>query len=78
MQISELTSRPTVVFMGTLNDELPICKFTDSGQRLGGQNGCYLLFPVFEWIRRCIMSILLIFLIAFLPLFLQGGFSTNP
>jgi 1,3-beta-glucan synthase len=71
-------SRFAVVFMGTLNSELPICKYTDSGQLLGGQSGCYLLFPVFEWIRRCIMSILLIFLIAFLPLFLQGGFSSAP
>jgi 1,3-beta-glucan synthase len=67
-----------VVFLGSLNNELTICKFTDSGQRLGGQSGCYLLYPVFEWIRRCIMSILLIFLIAFLPLFLQGGFSGAP
>ncbi|KAJ7598204.1 1,3-beta-glucan synthase component FKS1 [Mycena floridula] len=33
--------------------------------------GCYNLVPVFDWIRHRIISILLVFLIAFLPLFLQ-------
>ncbi|KAJ7937970.1 glycosyl transferase, partial [Mycena leptocephala] len=33
--------------------------------------GCYNLSPVFDWIHRCIFSLLLVFMIAFLPLFLQ-------
>lgn len=63
-----------VVFLGTLNKQLFICKYTEAGQLIGGQNGCYNLVPVFEWIRRCIISIFLVFFIAFLPLFLQGTF----
>jgi hypothetical protein len=61
-----------VVFLGTLNKQLFICKYTPSGVPIGGQGGCYNLVPVFEWIRRCIISIFLVFFIAFLPLFLQG------
>ncbi|KAL0946250.1 hypothetical protein HGRIS_012507 [Hohenbuehelia grisea] len=61
----------TLVFLGTLNAQLPICKYTSSGQFIGGQSGCYNLVPVFDWIRRCIISIFLVFMIAFLPLFLQ-------
>lgn len=61
----------TMVFLGTLNAQLKICKYTDSGQFIGGQSGCYNLVPVFDWINRCIISIFLVFLITFLPLFLQ-------
>ncbi|KAJ7594205.1 1,3-beta-glucan synthase [Mycena floridula] len=61
----------TMVFLGTLNSALTICKYTDAGQFIGGQAGCYNLVPVFDWINRCIISIFLVFLIAFLPLFLQ-------
>ncbi|KAG6884155.1 1,3-beta-D-glucan synthase [Termitomyces sp. T159_Od127] len=60
----------TLVFLGTLNSQLVICKFTDQGAFLG-QPGCYNLVPVFDWIRRCIISIFLVFMISFLPLFLQ-------
>jgi 1,3-beta-glucan synthase len=35
-------------------------------------DGCYNLTPVFDWIHRCIISIFLVFMIAFLPLFIQG------
>ncbi|KAG6889590.1 1,3-beta-D-glucan synthase [Termitomyces sp. Mi166 len=61
----------TLVFLGTLNAQLVICKYTDAGQFIGGQAGCYNLVPVFDWIRRCIISIFLVFMISFLPLFLQ-------
>lgn len=61
-----------VVFIGTLNSQLTICKYTSSGAFIGGQGGCYNLDPVFGWIQRCIISIFLVFMIAFLPLFLQG------
>ncbi|TFK31470.1 1,3-beta-glucan synthase [Crucibulum laeve] len=61
----------TMVFLGTLNSQLTICKFTDSGNLIAGQAGCYNLVPVFDWIRRCIISIFLVFMISFLPLFLQ-------
>ncbi|KAJ7449800.1 1,3-beta-glucan synthase [Mycena latifolia] len=61
----------TLVFLGTLNKQLAICKVDSSGNVIGGQPGCYNLIPVFDWIRRCITSIFLVFFIAFLPLFLQ-------
>ncbi|KAF6751110.1 1,3-beta-glucan synthase [Ephemerocybe angulata] len=61
----------TMVFLGTLKSSLRICQYTETGQYLGGQAGCYNLVPVFDWINRCIISIFLVFMIAFLPLFLQ-------
>ncbi|KDQ56816.1 glycosyltransferase family 48 protein [Jaapia argillacea MUCL 33604] len=60
----------TMVFLGTLNSELQICKYTSSGQFIGGQGGCYNLVPVYDWIAHCIISIFLVFMISFLPLFL--------
>ncbi|KAJ7940649.1 glycosyltransferase family 48 protein [Mycena leptocephala] len=60
----------TLVFLGTLNKQLAICNLDTLG-RVIGQPGCYNLIPVFDWIRRCIVSIFLVFVIAFLPLFLQ-------
>ncbi|KAF5380941.1 hypothetical protein D9615_003945 [Tricholomella constricta] len=61
----------TLLFIGTLNKQLAICKVDSQGNVIGGQPGCYNLIPVFDWIRRCIVSIFLVFFIAFLPLFLQ-------
>ncbi|KAF8635567.1 hypothetical protein AX15_000217 [Amanita polypyramis BW_CC] len=61
----------TMVFLGTMTYQLPICQYTSAGQYIGGQPGCYNLVPVFQWIRRTIISILLVFMISFLPLFLQ-------
>jgi 1,3-beta-glucan synthase len=61
----------TLVFLGTLNSQLTICRYTPEGQFIGGQAGCYNLEPTFDWIKRCIISIFLVFTIAFLPLFLQ-------
>ena len=63
-----------MVFLGTLNDQLDICEYTRSGQLIG-PTGCYNLTPAFQWIDHCIISIFLVFMIAFLPLFLQGTSS---
>jgi len=62
----------SVLYLGTLNKELTICRYNSHGDFIGGQSGCYNLVPVFDWIRRCIVSIFMVFFIAFLPLFLQG------
>jgi 1,3-beta-glucan synthase len=62
----------TVVFIGILNKQLAICKVDSQGNVIGGQGGCYNLIPVFDWVRRSIVSIFLVFMVAFLPLFLQG------
>ncbi|KII91785.1 glycosyltransferase family 48 protein [Plicaturopsis crispa FD-325 SS-3] len=61
----------TMVFLGSLNAQITICNYNSAGQLIGGQSGCYNLHPVFDWIHRCIISIFLVFMISFLPLFLQ-------
>ncbi|KAI0030827.1 1-3-beta-glucan synthase [Vararia minispora EC-137] len=61
----------TLVYIGTLNKSLAICKVDSQGNVLGAQGGCYNLNEVFEWVKRCIISIFLVFFVAFLPLFLQ-------
>ncbi|WVQ81578.1 1,3-beta-glucan synthase component FKS1 [Cryptococcus sp. DSM 104549] len=60
-----------LVFLGTLNKQLTVCKYSSAGDILPGQSGCYNLVPVFQWIKRCIISIFLVFWIAFVPLFVQ-------
>jgi 1,3-beta-glucan synthase len=73
LNLREADNELTVVFLGTLNSEIAICQYNSEGEYIPGQApGCYNLFPVFQWIRHCIISILLVFGIAFLPLFLQG------
>jgi 1,3-beta-glucan synthase len=44
------------VFIGTLNKQLNICQFDAAGNPI--ENGCYNLVPVYDWIKRCIISIL--------------------
>ncbi|KAJ3771798.1 1,3-beta-glucan synthase [Lentinula raphanica] len=61
----------TMVFIGTLTSSVNVCQYTSAGQLIGGQTGCYNLFPVFQWIEHRIISIFLVFMISFLPLFLQ-------
>lgn len=61
-----------MLFIGTLNKQLDICAVDANGDTLGGQQGCYHLVPVFQFIKRSITSIFLVFFIAFLPLFLTG------
>jgi hypothetical protein len=60
-----------LTFLGTMNRGLFICRYTSDGQFIGNQNGCYNLVPVYDWIKRCVISIFVVFFIAFLPLFLQ-------
>ncbi|KAI0034779.1 1,3-beta-glucan synthase [Vararia minispora EC-137] len=61
----------TMVFLGTLNSSLPVCKTGTAGAILPNQGVCYNLYPVTQWIQRSIISIFLVFMIAFLPLFMQ-------
>jgi 1,3-beta-glucan synthase len=61
-----------VVFLGTLNSSILVCQYSATNNLLPGMDGCYNLTPVFEWINRCIISIFLVFMIAFMPLFIQG------
>ncbi|EUC54004.1 1,3-beta-glucan synthase [Rhizoctonia solani AG-3 Rhs1AP] len=59
----------SLVFLGTLMESVPICSYVD-GRLLSGQSGCYNLYPVFDWIKRCMISISLVSMISFLPLFI--------
>lgn len=60
-----------LLFLGTLQESLTVCPSNGSTSLPPGEGGCYYLHPVFDWIARCIISIFLVFMIAFLPLFLQ-------
>lgn len=59
-----------LLFIGTLHSSVPICPDTGS-EFIIGSGFCYYFNPVLYWIQRTIISILLVFMIAFLPLFLQ-------
>ncbi|GJJ14803.1 1,3-beta-D-glucan synthase [Clathrus columnatus] len=59
-----------LVYLGTLNQQLLICQYDKFGNLISPK-GCYNLSPVFSWIERCVISIVLVFFIAFLPLFMQ-------
>lgn len=61
----------TLLFIGTLHKQLEICPADAHGNVPPTASACYILTPVFDWIKRCIVSIFLVFIIAFLPLFLQ-------
>lgn len=68
---------PVVLYIGTLHKQLDICPADANGNVLPNASACYILTPVFDWIKRCIVSIFLVFFIAFLPLFLQGKISVR-
>ncbi|KAI9363782.1 1,3-beta-glucan synthase component-domain-containing protein [Pilaira anomala] len=50
-----------MTLVGTMAAGLPHCTGTN----------CFDVRPVYEWLKRCILSIFMVFFIAFLPLFLQ-------
>ncbi|KAF9962526.1 1,3-beta-D-glucan synthase [Mortierella alpina] len=54
----------SMMFIGSMASSVQIC--TDVAE-----NGCVNLVPVYDWIKRCVLSIFIVFFIAFLPLFLQ-------
>lgn len=60
----------TLVFLGTLNQSIAVCTYNEVGKN-PLPPGCYNLQPVFRWIKRCIISIFIVFWIAFVPLFVQ-------
>ncbi|WFD30115.1 1,3-beta-glucan synthase [Malassezia sp. CBS 17886] len=59
-----------LVFLGTLYSSVQVCQDTVTGFYLG-EGTCYFLNPAIYWVQRTVISILLVFMIAFLPLFLQ-------
>lgn len=62
-----------LLFIGAMGATLTICEF-DAGAPEDAPltpEGCYNLVPIFEWVKRCILSIFVVFFVSFLPLFLQ-------
>ncbi|KAH9920752.1 glucan synthase, partial [Fomitopsis serialis] len=68
--ISSVQIFTTMLYLGMPKGQLKLCEYTPSGAFIGVA-GCYNLSPVFQWINRRIISIFLVFLIAYLRLFLQ-------
>ncbi|KAJ1978936.1 1,3-beta-D-glucan synthase [Dimargaris xerosporica] len=70
-----------MVFISSLKDTVTVCETNSDGVSLKTPEGCYDLVPVVSWITRTILSIIIVFLIAYLPLFLQvlteQGFSSS-
>ncbi|KAF9319692.1 1,3-beta-D-glucan synthase [Podila horticola] len=54
----------SMLFIGAMASSVQICSDVTEG-------GCVNLVPVYDWIKRCVLSIFIVFFIAFLPLFLQ-------
>ncbi|KAF9584182.1 1,3-beta-D-glucan synthase [Lunasporangiospora selenospora] len=54
----------SMLFIGSMASSVEVCSdiIVDS---------CVDLVPVYDWIKRCVLSIFIVFFIAFLPLFLQ-------
>ncbi|KAI9266209.1 1,3-beta-glucan synthase [Helicostylum pulchrum] len=62
-----------LLFVGATSVPLTLCEFDinagpDSPQK---PDGCFNLNPVFDWLKRVVISIFAIIFVAFLPLFLQ-------
>ncbi|CAM0138283.1 unnamed protein product [Umbelopsis sp. WA50703] len=61
-----------MLMVGAMVSSLPLCHrdpLRPNGPLI--PIGCYNMMPVYDWIMRCILSIFMVFFIAFLPLFLQ-------
>ncbi|ORX62604.1 glycosyltransferase family 48 protein [Hesseltinella vesiculosa] len=72
-----------LLFIGSMGSTLVICEFNADAPEDAPLSpaGCYNMVPIFEWVKRCIMSIFAVFFVAFMPLFLQElterGFSRS-
>ncbi|RHZ76458.1 hypothetical protein Glove_197g82 [Diversispora epigaea] len=60
-----------MMFIGAMASTLTLCDYNPNPTAELSPPGCYNLVPVFDWIKRSITSIFLVFFVAFLPLFLQ-------
>ncbi|KAF9933005.1 1,3-beta-D-glucan synthase [Linnemannia zychae] len=54
----------SMLFIGSMASSVEICADV-------AQVNCVNLVPVYDWIKRCVLSIFIVFFIAFLPLFMQ-------
>lgn len=63
----------TLIFLGAMGSSVTLCVFNPDAAPDSPLSpaGCYNLVPVYQWIERCVISIFLVFIISFLPLYLQ-------
>ncbi|CAO3697942.1 unnamed protein product [Rhizopus stolonifer] len=61
------------LFISAMGASLTICEYNADAPEDAPliPLGCYNLVPIYDWVKRCILSIVAVFLVAFLPLFLQ-------
>ncbi|KAF3911614.1 hypothetical protein AA313_de0200895 [Arthrobotrys entomopaga] len=59
--------------LGAFVHEVTLCEFRKGAPITDPRSpvGCYELVPVIHWVQRCIISIMIVFAIAFLPLVVQ-------
>ncbi|KAK4516587.1 uncharacterized protein ATC70_011562 [Mucor velutinosus] len=62
-----------ILFISAMGATLTICEYNADAPPEAPliPAGCYNLVPIFDWVKRCILSIFVVFFAAFLPLFLQ-------
>ncbi|KAI8384484.1 1,3-beta-glucan synthase component-domain-containing protein [Radiomyces spectabilis] len=62
-----------LMFIGAMGSTLLICEYNADAPPDAPltPDGCYNMVPIFEWVKRCILSIFIVFFVSFLPLFLQ-------
>ncbi|CAG8552757.1 84_t:CDS:2 [Ambispora leptoticha] len=61
----------SMIFIGAMASVLTLCDYNPNPTAELSPSGCHNLIPVYYWIKRSIISIVVVFLVAFLPLFLQ-------
>ncbi|KAI7870760.1 1,3-beta-glucan synthase component-domain-containing protein [Spinellus fusiger] len=62
-----------LLFIGAMGSTLLVCEYNPDVPPDAPliPDGCYNMVPIFEWVKRCILSIFVVFFVSFLPLFLQ-------
>ncbi|KAI8097579.1 1,3-beta-glucan synthase component-domain-containing protein [Halteromyces radiatus] len=62
-----------LLFIAAMGSTLVVCEYNADAPEDAPLSpaGCYNMVPIFEWVKRCILSIFVVFFVAFMPLFLQ-------
>ncbi|KAL5372230.1 hypothetical protein PMIN06_007399 [Paraphaeosphaeria minitans] len=62
-----------LLHLGSLKHETIVCRYNKDIPITDPQwpNGCANLVPIYDWVARCILSIFIVFFIAFVPLVVQ-------
>ncbi|KAI7908108.1 1,3-beta-glucan synthase component-domain-containing protein [Cokeromyces recurvatus] len=62
-----------ILFVSTMGSSLTVCEYNPDVPPEAPlvPEGCFNLVPIIDWVKRCILSIFVVFFAAFLPLVLQ-------